>query len=398
MSITPPPPHSSRRKGFSLVEMMVSIAVLAMLLVLVLQMLEQMQRTWKTTRHNVTEFKSARSGFEEMSRRLSQATLNSYWGYKYGTLSRNGVSVRYGQAVIPESELHFVSGPANILFGSEKPRNGASRTTHAVFFQAPFGICFDADKKDSTRLEFEQLNRLLNAWGYLVEFNTDALDRPRFLSQLNNAPTIRPRYRLMEFRQPTEYLQVYRTNKGEGLRDLNTQTRGDYYKWFTDGLFGVNSEYNAVADAPEGKSFFRTLRPVAENIIGMILQPRESAVEESKQQKVALAPEYLYDSRRWQWSRNTTLPISKKSRHQVPPILDVTFIAVDDASFSNFASRKGIKESADDPKLIEDTLFVRAENYDLDMLALQTKLDKEKLDYRVFTSSIRMRESKWTSD
>ena len=71
------------RAAFSLIELMVSVAVLSLLLVIVFQMLEQMQKTWKRTRQTVTEFKDARNGFDEMGRRLGQATMNAYYGYDY---------------------------------------------------------------------------------------------------------------------------------------------------------------------------------------------------------------------------------------------------------------------------------------------------------------------------
>ena len=227
---TQPLSHFRRSAAFSLIELMVSVAVLSILLVIVFQMLDQMQKTWKRTRQTVTEFKDSRTGFDELGRRLGQATMNAYFGYNYVKKPIQGISTRYGAEIVRQSELHFVAGPAEeVLFKGSKSKAAGGMPGHAVFFQAPFGFCYDRNKLDSSRLQYEQLNSLLNAWGYFVQFNTDELDRPDFLNQLRNAPKVRPRYRLMEFRQPTEYLQIYKL----GLRDLASTSPINSYRWFT---------------------------------------------------------------------------------------------------------------------------------------------------------------------
>ena len=381
------------RSAFSLIELMVSIAVLSLLLVIVFQMLEQMQKTHKRTRQTVSEFKDARNGFEELSRRLGQATLNSYFSYDYqeATLPGHAQKLPYGREIIKESELHFVSGPSSVLFKGAKSQSTGSRPGHAVFFQAPFGFCFDRSKKDPSRLQYEQLNGLINAWGFFVEFNTDELDRPRFLSKLRNAPAPRPRYRLMEFRQPTEYLQVYK----KGLRDMRRPKQQDTYTWFTEGLFAVNSTWNSQLEPAQDETFFRTVRPVAENIIAMIILPRESQTSNTAKKIEDLAPEFLYDSRLWQWGSATSV-IGKKTRHVLPPIMDISFIAVDEQSFSTYAQRIGIQGVEGDPKLISDELFSRAIKLSKDYEEIELKLKSLRLDYRIFSTTIRLRESKWT--
>src|SRR5688572_21253474 len=101
---------SSRHRGFSLIELMVSTAVLSMLLIMIFQMLKGMQVTWKKTRQDVGEFKDARLGFEEISRRVSQASLNTYFSYRYEMQTVKGIQLRMGREIIPQSELHFVCG------------------------------------------------------------------------------------------------------------------------------------------------------------------------------------------------------------------------------------------------------------------------------------------------
>lgn len=387
------PTRLNRRalRAFSLIELMVSVAVLSMILVIVFQMLEQMQRTWKRTRQTVAEFKDARNGFEEMGRRLGQATMNAYFGYDYKDATLQGVRTRYGQEIIRQSELHFVSGPSSILFKNGKADAAGSRPGHAVFFQAPFGFVYERAEENKNRLQFEQLNSLLNAWGYFVEFNTDELDRPRFLNALRNAPKPRPRYRLMEFRQPSEYLQVYKL----GLRDLRLPRQQDTYRWFTEGFYSVNSTWNYQKEPTPGQLFFRTTRPIAENIIAMIIQPREAISTTGNKRPEDLAPSFLYDTRRWQWS-NATATESVKTRHQLPPILDVSFIAVDETSFATYAIRAGIEGIDQDPKLIQDTLFAKGNNLTKDIAEVEKLLGALNLEYRIFSTTIRLRESKWT--
>ncbi|MDB6135767.1 MAG: Verru Chthon cassette protein [Verrucomicrobiales bacterium] len=391
---TLPKLNSGHRAGFSLIELMVSITVLSMLLAIVMQMLEQMQRTWKHTRQSVSEFKDARTSFDELSRRLEQASLNAYYGYVWQTadIPGGGGKVRYGRQITPESELQFVTGPTSVLFSNSSVKNVGSRPGHGVFFQAPFGFCIQRSKDNASRYQFEQLNSLLNAWGYYVEFNSDEMDRPKFLNTIKNAPAPRLRYRLMEFRQPTEYLQIYKLN----LRDKVSANQKEFYKWFADGLFGVNSPWNTATEPPaSGSTFFRTTRPMAENIIAMFIQPRKPTSANNSSAKLEdLAPDFIYDTRRWQWS-SSKAPNVAGSKHQLPPIMDITFVAVDEGSFSNYMSRNNITKVEDETVLVDNEKFVNAIKFSEDLLDLQKSLTARKLEWRIFSASIRLREAKW---
>jgi uncharacterized protein (TIGR02599 family) len=390
-----PIPSSPRRRparrGFSLIELMVSTTVLSMLLIIVFQMLRGMQVTWKRTRQDVGEFKEARQAFEEISRRVSQATLNTYFSYRYDVQTVKGVQLLMGREIIPQSELHFVCGPADVLGITQKnSRQVGQRYSHAIFFQAPFGFCVEKDKKEKNALQYEKMNGLMNGWGYYVEFNTDELDRPQFLKQLDNSPKPRPRYRLMEFRQPTEYLQVYKLH----LRDLDKSASKDkIYEWFNQGLYSVNSDWNNSLQDRDTEGFFRTTRVVADNIVAMILHPRE-ADEKNDTTAVEIAPDYHFDSRRFQWGGKGD--IATRTKHQLPPVIDVTFVAVDEVSFNGFCMREGIKSADDDPEFLDKDMFKKQQDFQKDLKTLKDKLVSKKLDYRIFNTSLRIRESKWT--
>jgi uncharacterized protein (TIGR02599 family) len=390
-SPTPLPFRTSRRRAFSLIELMVSTAVLAMLLIVVFQMLRGMQMTWKRTRQDVGEFKEARQAFEEISRRVSSATLNTYFSYRYDEQMVRGVTLRMGREIIPQSELHFVCGPAESLVITQKnSRQIGQRYTHALFFQAPFGFCIDEDKKEREKLQYEKMNGLMNGWGFYVEFNTDELDRPQYLKQLDNSPKPRPRYRLMEFRQPTEYFQVYKLN----LRDMDkTASKEKIYEWFNQGNYSVNSEWNNSLEDRDTEGFFRTTRVLADNIVAMILRPRE-ADEKRESEKDELAPDYHFDSRRFQWGGKGKVAMT--TRHQLPPVIDITFVAVDEVSFNTFCKREGIETADNDPEFVDKDAFKKTEDFRKDLKALEDKLLEKKIDYRVFNTSLRIRESKWT--
>ncbi|HWB02345.1 MAG TPA: Verru_Chthon cassette protein C [Verrucomicrobiales bacterium] len=395
MKTLPPsfPVRQRPRPGFTLIELLVSTAILSMLLIMVFQMLKGMQTTWKRTRQDVGEFKDARQSFEEITRRVSQATLNTYFTYRYDTSTINGVQLRVGREIISQSELHFVCGPVDELgINTKNSRQVGQRYTHAVFFQAPFGFCIDENKNDKGRLQYEKLNSTMNAWGYFIEFNTDELDRPQFLNQLDNSPKPRPRYRLMEFRQPTEYFQVYKLQ----LREMDKSGSKDkIYQWFTEGNYSVNSDWNTSLTDRDSEGFFRTTRVVAENIIAMILHPRE-ADEKNNTGREELAPDYVFDSRRFQWEGSGSL--ATRTRHQLPPVIDITFVAIDESSFNTFVVREGIKSADDDPKLIEKDLFKKVKEFRKDLDTVEAALKAKKLDYRIFNTSMRIRESKWVDD
>ena len=158
----------------------------------------------------------------------------------------------------------------------------------------------------------------------------------------------------------------------------------------------MNSEWNTQPQDSKNLTFFRTVRPIAENIIGMVILPRAAETATSTAAStLELAPKYLYDTRNWQ-TRSKSAKESIKSQHQLPPILDISFISVEENSFATFALRTGILEAKDDPKLIDKELFTDVKKFTKDFDEVEKKLRKLKIEYRIFNSTIRLRESKWT--
>ena len=377
-------------KGFSLIEMMTSVAVLAILLTIVFQMLDGMEMTYRKTRQKVNEFRDANAGFEQITRRLSQSTLNTYWGYEYQLKSVGEFTVPFATKLIRQCELHFVTGPADTLFGNNKPKGVGARSSHAMFFVTPAGVASEQEDRTSDQLRFGGLKGLLNAWGYYVQYSADEV--PKFLHALENAPKAKLRYRLMEYRQPTEYLQIYKIP----LRDkTKIKTQDQIYAWFREGPYGVNSEWN-TAPIEGMQDAIRTTRIVADNIIAMIVRPREAkGTGAATAAALDIAKDYLYDTRRWQWGGSNT--VATRTQHQLPPIVDVTLVAVDELSFQKFLDKQNLTDPEKDPGLVPADLFRNVDNVAKDYATLITNLKKHDISYRVYTRSIRIRESKWAN-
>ena len=79
--------HPARRDrqscqgAFTIVEVLVASSVLLMIVVLLLNMVTQTSKSWKATTGKIEQFRAARDAFDTMTRRLGQATLNTYLDY-----------------------------------------------------------------------------------------------------------------------------------------------------------------------------------------------------------------------------------------------------------------------------------------------------------------------------
>jgi len=362
---------SRHRAGFTLVELMVSMAILVLLLLVIVSITDATRKTWAYTSSKIEEFGNAREAFESITRKLSQATLNTYWDYHYP--AGNSTPDRY----IRQSELRFISGNGQTLTGS------SSVTTHAVFFQAPLGYVTGAN--------YSNLENLINTWGYFVEFGDDSQARPAFL---NNIVQVRKRFRIKELMEPSESLTLYTYTSGT---NASGQSKNSVYtgtEWFTTPFNGT-APYTTLT---------RPVRTLAENVIALVLLPKLAPQEEqslqtsgeipSAPQGTSLAPQYTYDS---------TVAVANaalNTKNQLPPVIQVTMVAIDETSANRMTDSDNANLQA---KL--GTLFIDATKCAADLNrdpanvadpSLETYLITHRINYRIFTTNISIKSAKWS--
>ncbi|RYD73174.1 MAG: Verru_Chthon cassette protein C [Verrucomicrobiaceae bacterium] len=339
-------------RGFTLVELMASTAVLSVLLLILVSVSSQTSNTWKFTRSKVEQFRSARNAFESMTRQISQATLNTYWDYEMKGSGALATPSKY----IRQSDLRFITGSAQELTGSATP----VRPGHGIFFQAPLGF---SDSQD-----FRGLGNLINTWGYFVEFNSDRQFRPRFLDNVDPPLTERYRYRLMEVMQPANKFTLYSKTS-----NLNYAGRD----WIQQAL--------PTTESPTP----RQVHVLGENIITLVLLPKLPRSEDPT--GIRLAPGYTYDS------TVTGSDPETNPKNQLPPLVQVTVVALDEPSAARIAQDDvvpdlGLKE------LFKANGPGSAARFEEDLDFLKKGLSERRLSFRVFTTNVSIRGAKWSRD
>ncbi len=324
---------SKSRAGFTILEVMVASAVFIMLLGLLMSTISQTSTVTRRATEKVSAFQGARSAFELITSKLSQATMNSYWDYDSPT-----TPTKY----IRKSELHFLVAKAGeVLPAGQDPLPGTSGTGQAFFFQAPGGAT--ADKT------YNGMDNLLNAYGYYIEYK----EEPGLPFQPPSLKT--SRYRLMQSIVKTEDLKVYTDNS-------------------TSGGTWISGDNSAV---------------VAENIVYMAIWPRKATSEDKDGN--ALTKSFEYNSR----LNSTTTPKSQteETENQLPPMVQVTLVAIDETSAVRFCT------SSTAPTQISGAfsgLFSTSSvtQFDADLDTLSQRLTANGVNFRVFTMIVPMRESK----
>ncbi len=353
--------NSPASRAFTLVEALVSMAIIAMLLIILMSMTNQVTTVWRYTSGKIDQFQKGREAFESMTRGLSAATLNTYLDYNDPTAPT---------AYIRQSELRFLSGPTNLVAGT--PPAGKSWFTHSVFFQAPLGVA------EPGSAQLAGLYSLLNTRGYFVEFGDDLSSRPNILT-----PAMIParhRFRLYEMIQPSSGLTIY--NYTSGL-DANNKPKNESYvgkEWFTDALTRTGTD--------------RPVHILAENVIALVLLPRLASAEDPT--GTGLSPKYVYDSTIKgadpKFNPNGADPKFNYS-NQLPPIIQVTMVVIDENSAKRLEQGAAIP-----PALNMDDLFKDADQYQDNLNTLEKRLIDNHVQYRVFTTNVQIKGAKWSKD
>ncbi len=353
------------------------MAILGVVMVMVFGMVNQTSEIWRSSRTKIEAFQSARVAFESITRRLGQATLNTYWDYEF---NGSGAPIRYGR----KSELHFISGPASSLLGDTSGRV----LTHGIFFQSPLGQSLDAEDDDSVS---HGLAKVLNDTGFFISYDDEAaLNRDGAGVPLWFVEQGRYRFRLLEMLRPSEYLGVYAS-----WRQLMNPTTGVY----SYNAASANAWFAGLLAEPSPP-----VRVLAENIIALVLLPRmgEADLDPATGQPyrefdLAADPPYLYDSRD---QRTSMASPQELTANQLPPLVRVLMVAIDEPT----ARKLNLGPGDNDIFGIQSgNLFTQAspdgsdDRLREDLETLEATLQGLGVDYRVFETEVTIHSAKWSS-
>jgi len=348
------------KAGFSLLEVLVSTAVLALFVVLLTTITNSSFKLWRNTQSSVVSFDAARTAYDTLTRRLSQATLNTYldyynsgWTRRNPTNSGNFTATRYGRA----SDLHF-------LVDDAATQMGGNQQGHGVLFFAPLGF-------SNGNATLSDLPNLLNACGYYVEFGPDSNLRPAFLSGL----PIKNRYRLIENILPT---QNFDSTCGGYPAFTDTNDNNDY-DWIDYGLAG---------NGPKGKISVKNV--LSENVIALIIRPEVAEQDASLlglSNSFSLTSNYNYDSRAGKTG------VAALQFAQLPPLLRIVMVAVDEKS----AARLTTGSTPPTAFQLNAGWFQNPAKLDDDLAALEKQLIDAKVDFRIFNQVIPLRGAKFSA-
>lgn len=358
--------RSRGKGGFTLVEILVAATITVILVAILLRITTLASTTVTLSTQALTAFSSARSAFDTMTQNLSQATLNSYFDYYDAAGNRrtnsnlsNFVPATFGRA----SDLQFI-----VRANQQEARYGQE-----VYFQAPRAYSTDAALQSSAGL--------LNACGYYVVFGSNQLYEPTAVAGqiASGKATEKYRYRLMQAMEPTEKMSVFQSTAVGG----NT----DQTKWLTN-----------IQNPPILGSAY--VSPLADNVIALVVWPRMSVNDDNTGFKLLpVNYAYTYDSQANVTPKAPVVPGQAYSQaitaDQLPPDLQVTMVVLDESSAAQMAAANG--NSA--PLKIESALlnkFATADQYSNDLTDLATKLTALHVNFQFFSTTVSMRESKWT--
>ena len=333
-------PVRTRRSGFTLIELMVASAILAMMVGLFFVVISQMTGGIKTSTAKMDAFQSARTGFEAVSRTLGIASLNTYWDYFDSSRNPRGANANFTPALYGrQSDLHFLTKtqPFFSAPGSLEP------VGHSLFFQAPLGYFSDtiAAKPPGS----------LNPSGFFVAFGNDPT-KPG-LTELKE----RPRFRLYQWLPSSESLTV----------DPSTGRLTD-------------SDWIAPTSG---------VRPLAENIIAFVVRvPAITATGYSTN-----ATDYGWDSLT-PWVSGD----QPAQMHQLPPLVNITMVAIEEAAANRLAGTASTAATAASALGIANlsSRFRTASEYDNDLDAIGSALSSKNIPYRIFTTTVPLRGSRWS--
>lgn len=340
--------RSAFSRAFTLIEMLAAMAVLIVLLGIIVGVTNSVSTTVRRASAGVDALANARTGFDLINRTLSQATLNTYWEYDNPL-----APTQY----LRQSDLQFL-----IRQNTQDPGYGQE-----VYFAAPETYSSDAALR-STR-------GLLNGCSLFVHFGGSQPFRPTGIAGEKS------RYRLMVGLQPTELLEIF--NKPARVAGQSESTYRTAMQSYWDALGWITSLQNS------GATFGSAVTPVADNVIALVAWPRLPSSEDPAGLSLISNDTFAYNS------QADALAVPQKiTANQLPPVIDITMIAISEASASRLDDKSG-----NPPAVIQAALNGRFQNvskFQDDLKAVSTALSDAHVDFQIFSTSVPLRESKWS--
>ncbi len=369
----PPPAGRWRRcvaRAFTLVEILVSLGVLAILLLISAEVIGTVQTTWTSTNARVSQFREARTAFDIITRNLDYD--NNYLTAADPAAATTTAPTRY----VRKSDLRFVCGPAGTGGPSGNglvPSGGGAGILpgHAVFFQAPLGVAHDPS--------FAGLDRLLCGRGYFVQFTSDEFFRPEFIASSN----LRYRYRLMEYSPPAEQNLIY--------SDPATKAA-----WMNRAGIPLQQGETALN---------RSLtRPVADNIIALVISPMidlaatGAAAAGGSRSSTLIAEDFTYDSEQIRLANQIGLG-PQGTQYLLPPLVRVVLVAIDENSADRLSQTSGDAGTAPFGTQISELITTRpASQLNQTLEDIGRILREEyRVNYRIFSATVSLRGAKWST-
>jgi uncharacterized protein (TIGR02599 family) len=398
--------HFNSKRGFSLLELMVSISILLVVMVVLLQVTGAVGEIWKTSTGKISAFQNSRSAFASITRTLAQATLNTYNDYVQESPLGSGNFVYRTSAnastftptkFARASELHFMSGPAATPPNGIVPNATATLNPgHAVFFQAPLGFSDDED--------LSSLNRTLNSIGFYIQYAK--VDNSILPPWLHTVLGKNYRFRLVQIVQPTEQFSVYTSTTPPTSPP--------------PGVVGYDTLWTNAFAMPSGSLATGQPRPrvLAEDVCLLVIRPRlapQDEVSAATQLGMTynpatdpgvvgsiLAPNYHYDSRSWEANYGSARVASAPNfsvrkeitRNQTPPIIDVALIGLDRRTLTRFDFTGATPPSEFN---VPTGLFTDARNYEADLQTYSQQLSDARIKHRIFRTAVELQGAKWSN-
>lgn len=365
----------STARAFTLVEILVSLGVLAILLLISAEVIGTVQSTWSNTNARVSQFREARTAFDIITRNLSQATLNTYLDYDNNYLANadpTTATTTAPNSYERTSDLRFVCGSAAAGDGNPAlvPSGGDAGTLpgHAIFFQAPLGVAHDPS--------YAGLDRLLCGRGYFVQFTSDEFFRPEFIATTN----LRYRYRLMEFSPPAEQNLIYADPAAKEV-------------WLNRA--GIPLQQGETA-ANRGLT-----RPIADNIIAIAISPMidlPAAAGATSISSTIIAPNFAYDSEDINLAGQLGLG-TQGTQYMLPPLVRVVLVAIDEDSAERLSQISGESGTPPFGSRISDLITKNpASELNKSLEDIGRILREEyRVNYRIFSATVSLRGAKWST-